>query len=189
MINSIYLDLDETLAATVDAVLAFHNKANPYLDKSNWGKYDLHETVNMEWKAMWKTLPVEFWANIPKFPWADALVYGAKDLVGDDNVYFLTAPVRSEGCYYGKQMWVEKNYPDMVRKTIMTSAKYACVQPDGLLVDDSEKNEKELKEAGKHNNFYLFPNHNNSKAGLVQSLHDNPDLVYSMLRTFIYGLH
>lgn len=189
MIKSIYLDLDETLVATTDAVLEHHNLPNPYLDKANWGRRDLNTLVGRTQEELWHTLDADFWANIPKLPWADILINTAKDIVGEKNVFILTAPIRSVGCCYGKQLWVKKNYPDMTRRTIMTSAKHACVPHDGLLIDDSEQNGRELEEDGKLNNFYLFPDYNNSKAELLQPILDNPKLVDPMIRTFINGLH
>jgi 5'(3')-deoxyribonucleotidase len=182
MIESIFIDLDETIANTVDHFINYHNLKNPYDDRENWGKRSVHELVGADWKEFWRVPGWEVWASIPKLPWADILVESCIEAVGIKNVHFLSSPVRSEGCAYGKQMWVEEHYKELSHQLILARTKHACVDKNSILIDDSEDNELAFKEAGKQSNMWLFPSFSNRKAEIAMLYKITPESVKEVIK-------
>lgn len=168
--EKIYLDLDMTLVDTAGASLAHHGFPDAHKKPENLGKYYLAQLVGMSKENFWAPLTSDFWANIPKLPWCDNLINKSISLVGEENVFFLTSPIFSHGCFAGKFEWVNKNYPHMTENLIIASNKEACVGKDGILIDDAEGNEKKFKEAGKEFNFFLFPSLGNRKHNQVEGI-------------------
>ena len=52
-----------------------------------------------------------YWASLPSLPGFQQMIEHAQDLVGIDNVYVCTAPVRDKtgGCESGKRQWIADN--------------------------------------------------------------------------------
>jgi 5'(3')-deoxyribonucleotidase len=179
--SKIYLDIDDVLVNCSDGICKFVQRENPYKDQKNWGEREIHVLLDIDWRDMWVNAPWQIWANFEKMPWADKLVEIAIDLVGPDNVYLLTAPVKSEGCCYGKQVWAENTYPNI--PLIIAKEKQACVDNDSVLIDDSIKNKERFFEDKKENNFILFPSYGNMLAGLVDTFTQNLNLMEAYIRT------
>lgn len=171
----IYLDIDDVLADCSGGICKFTNRKNPYDNKANWGNREIHELVNIDWQDMWVKPSWEVWAGFELLPWANTIVDTAISLVGTSNVFLLTAPVISEGCCYGKQVWAINNYPDL--NIIITKEKQVCVDSNSFLIDDSVKNEKRFINDNKENNFLLFPSYGNRLANLVDSFKADLNLV------------
>lgn len=184
----IYIDIDDVLADCSGGICKFVGRKNPYDNKENWGEREIHELVNMDWQDMWVKPSWEVWAGFELLPWANTIVKTAISLVGQSNVFLLTAPVVSEGCCYGKQVWANNNYPDL--PLIIAKEKQACVDTNSFLIDDSVKNEERFINdlsvgntiKNKKNNFLLFPSYSNRLANLVDSFKIDLNLVEHYIR-------
>lgn len=180
--KKIYLDIDITLADTAAYAFKWHEHPDYYQDPKNHGIYDTSDLAGMGWSEFWRELSTDFWANIPKLPWADLLIQAAVDAVGEENVYLLTSPINTPACYYGKHLWVENYMPNFVRRLIITPAKEACVGFDGLLIDDAEHNEQAFADTGKESNFWLMPALLNRKSELALVLYDHPEIISDVIK-------
>jgi len=176
MKSNLFLDLDDVILDTSNYAFEFHGVKSPYLDKQNIGKRKIHKLVGMSWQKFWGDLPFEFWANIPKMPWADDLIKLAVEYFGD-NVFFLTSPIRTAACAGGKMEWCEKTYPALSPNLVIAHPKWVLVDEEGLLIDDSYFNEKDFKEKDKGDSFDLFPSLQNRFYEQAVLYRANPKLV------------
>ena len=84
----------------------------------------------------------EFWAEMPKFSWADRIVDLFERQFGDDWI-FLTKGFLHPSSLSGKYKWIEKHYPQHLEKLhiCLGRTKYtACDGPDSFLLDDARYN-------------------------------------------------
>lgn len=185
--KKIYLDIDLTLADTATYALKWHDHPDYYQDSKNHGIYSTHDLAGMGWREFWSELPTDFWASVPKLPWADFLIQASIDAVGEENVYLLTSPIDTPNCYYGKHLWVLSNMPNFIRRLIITPAKEACVGADGLLIDDAEHNQHSFDAAGKSGNFWLMPSLSNRKSDLALNLYKYPEIISDVVKVLTAG--
>lgn len=176
----LYLDLDDTLLDTTNYLLQWHKKPFIFDDVKNCGKRNIHDAINMSHHDTWEALPVEFWETIPWTPWGKEMLKVAEKYFGDE-VYLLTSPIPNGVCSMGKQLWVNKNLPKYKNKMIIGHKKYACVQSNGLLIDDSYTHEQKFIERGKRDSFFLFPSYQNNLHPIVGSMYKNPELAVNMI--------
>jgi len=176
----IYIDIDDVLADCSGGICKFVGRENPYNNKENWGNREIHELLNIDFQDMWVKPSWEVWAGFELLPWANTIVQTAISLVGVSNVFLLTAPVVSEGCCYGKQIWKINNYPDI--QMIIAKEKQACVDSNSFLIDDSVKNEERFINDNKKNNFLLFPSYSNRLADLVDNFKTDLNLVEQYIK-------
>lgn len=175
--KKIFVDIDDLLTQTSKAAFDFHGVADPFLNnKALLGKRQIHKIVGMSWQSFWGNLPFEFWATIPKMPWADQLVDLAIKHFGLENVFFLTSPIRTASCAGGKMEWCVKTYPKIAPNLVIAHPKWALVGQDGLLIDDSYSNEEEFTKSGLRDSFYLFPSLQNKRYELAVLYQTNPEL-------------
>lgn len=181
--KQIFLDLDDTLLDTTQAAYEFHGFQNIYkTHPGSRGKRNVHKHVNMDFKDFWHTLPTEFWANIPKYLWADDIVREARCKYGVPNVFILTSQVPNAACTSGKQLWVNKNWPELTQNLIMSRNKHDLVGPNSILVDDSYNHHLEFKNKGQEENFCLFPSYQNELHDMAQMFQAKPHLPIKYLR-------
>lgn len=152
--------MDEVLANTIDYLCKIKDVPNPYLKKENLGVRSLHTLLKIDWQDLWMNLDIDFWANIPLYPWAQDLINFC-ELMCPNEVYFLTSPVPDGVSSSGKQLWVNRNFPKYMGKLIVAHAKHAVVDNYSVLIDDSEFNEQKFLEDNKIYNFILFPSEGN----------------------------
>ena len=122
----------------------------------------------------------EFWVKLPEYSWSKELIKKCFNLVGPENVFILSAPSRGESCK-GKFNWIEKNYPEMGDRYVLTPHKYLCAQ-DSVLIDDSDWKIDSFVEAGGHG--IVFPQEWNSQHGNVGN---RVKYVYSELERILNG--
>ena len=72
-----------------------------------------------------------YWSSLPSLPGFQQMIEHAQDLVGVDNVYVCTAPVRDEtgGCESGKRQWIADN------TSIPADQVYVTENKPGVLAD------------------------------------------------------
>ena len=72
-----------------------------------------------------------YWSSLPSLPGFQQMIEHAQDLVGVENVYVCTAPVRDKtgGCESGKRQWIADN------TTIPASQMYVTEDKPGVLGD------------------------------------------------------
>lgn len=182
-----YLDMDDVLLMTTDYAFKYHGVESPFSNPENCGTRNVHSSVGMTWETFWHDLPQEFWESIPKMDWCDDIVREFESYFGDD-VYLLTSPIPNGVCSAGKQIWVNNFMPKYKAKLITAHKKYACVGTDGILLDDSYKNENKFNKAGKAGNFYLFPSYQNRLWPIMGSLLKNPRLAVDMVSSKLESL-
>ena len=81
-----------------------------------------------------------FFENLQLMPGAEELVAFAREAVGSNNVYILTAPIQgSEFCEPEKQKWVEQKFGIERSHFICDPEKATYAAPNHILIDDNEK--------------------------------------------------
>ena len=79
-------------------------KRDNKLEMTKWEKL----IKNFQFKPI--TNNMDYWANLEKAEGCDELVKGCRDLVGNENVYILSAPINNdEGSYQGKMEWLKNS--------------------------------------------------------------------------------
>lgn len=131
-----FLDLDSVLVDFISGALkalGVNNYTIP-LNESNMEKWPgVNCTTEQFWLSIDKT-GEDFWAELEKYDYADELVSVCKSF---GEVFFLTSPSRNPKCLSGKLIWVQKHFPELQRKIVLTPAKYLCAAPDRVLIDDT----------------------------------------------------
>jgi hypothetical protein len=178
---NIYWDMDDVLLDTTTHLFNFHGIESPFRDPENCGDRSIHKKLGMDWWNLWGKLPQSFWESIPKMEWCDELIEISLELY-PKKVFLLTSPIPDGKCSAGKQLWVNKNLKGFKTELIIAHRKWACVGPDGLLIDDSYKNEEKFKEHNKLKNFHLFPSYQNRLWAEAKNYHSNPQLVVSKMK-------
>jgi len=155
MKKTVFLDLDGVIAnwtkRTVESTFKLNyedvtgfsrEKFIPFItDRTGLTKTNINAKI-------YENDSVDFWTGIEKYYWADELV----TLVNRNSYqwFFLTKPMRSPECYFGKAQWIKKYYPAFFHKLIITpGSKGLCARNlDCILIDDNLKNIEEWVEAG-----------------------------------------
>jgi 5'(3')-deoxyribonucleotidase len=138
----ILLDLDGVLCDLVGPLAAAHNID---LTRHSWpDTYDLTVPIQKPIEKIWAAVEgAEFWAELPKLPWADELV---AFVTKQDEVGILTQVVRDPGCAAGKVRWCQRYYPGL--PITLSTKKVFHAAPGHILIDDYEENEKAWKKRG-----------------------------------------
>ena len=140
-ITRICLDLDDVL---VDFEGALENLwfGHPLEDIEKQGTFWKGITVNEEMRdKMWYLINkggADWWANLKKLPWADALWEAANKAC--DDVIILSSPgdsIAAEVAAQGKVRWSIEEFGHNV--LCLTSRKYMCACEDVVLIDDLDK--------------------------------------------------
>lgn len=155
MSRTMFLDLDGVFVDLHPKVLDLHGLEfdEPSLKPGEWY---LSRNFGMSEDEMWSHYllrEAEFWADLPKTPWADHLFDMVLRYFSKDELCFLTKPLPGSGSAHGKQEWVERNYPGI--PYLIGDGKLHCAGPDKFLLDDADKNIDEFNKAG--GNGILFP--------------------------------
>ena len=86
-----------------------------------------------------------YWASLPSLPGFQQMIEHAQDLVGVENVYVCTAPVKDKtgGCESGKRQWIADNTSIPANQVYVTEDKPGVLGdfPDEecILIDDRKK--------------------------------------------------
>lgn len=99
--------------------------------------------------SFWNMIPRVFWSTCPVSEEYGWLLDACINLVGPDNVCFLTGPTKDPDCLAGKLEWISRNSPDfMHRQYLIGPRKQFCAHPYALLIDDNDANIEKFQEWG-----------------------------------------
>lgn len=128
--KKIFLDMDGVIVDFVGGVCKLVN----YTDSWIPGEYDLAKVLrNNIWDIIDKT-DMEWWSNLDKTTDADAII----NAVEKYDYYICSSPTCSPLCAAGKLLWIQKHYPKLARKYVLTPHKHLLATRDSLLIDDSD---------------------------------------------------
>lgn len=112
---------------------------------------DAHGFRGPDGQTLWDKLTLDWWTGMPA-------IAGAADffmaVTQHAETRFLTAPVLSAECFYGKAQWVQSLLPDegkyALKRLIIASSKdkQYLAGPNRILIDDRQKNIDEWVAAG-----------------------------------------
>ena len=177
---TIFLDLDGILVDFVNGSLKALNISN-YTITPSVNNIEKWEGVNVTKSQFWKAIDAtneHFWADLEKYDHANDLV---KLCESYGEVFILSSPSRNPYCSAGKKMWMDKHFPRLSNKMILTSHKYLCAAPNRILIDDTTAMTDKFTEYG--GTAILLPqlwNKNYSLAGV-----DKVEYVKLFLDTYV----
>jgi 5'(3')-deoxyribonucleotidase len=175
----IFLALDSVLVNFIQGtlkVLGVTNYSIPINEPSMEKWIGVNVTTGEFWKAIDATNE-KFWAELEPYHYAKDLVKVCESF---GETFILTAPARNPYCLAGKKMWIQKHFPRLSGKMIITKHKYLCAAPDRILIDDNNEQIDKFAQFG--GGTILFPqlfNRNHSLAGV-----DKVEYVKLFLETY-----
>jgi hypothetical protein len=101
---------------------------------------------------------VDFWRNLPKYPWADDLVAA---ITAGCKCYILTSIGGGACSATGKIQWLQNHYPELAKSAILTRRKEMLAAPGRVLIDDDPGNCQKWVERGGWG--ILFPHPRNAE--------------------------
>ena len=140
----LYVDLDGVLVNFIDGWMDHYFIMN----RKPVTKWNFGEDYGLNRKDFYRSitsLPISFWSNLSPTPWATELM---KVLVEElkpfeaDKIMFLSHAV-SEDCRVGKQLWVNKHFPNLGDSLITVSdskLKSRFANQHSVLIDDKFEN-------------------------------------------------
>jgi 5'(3')-deoxyribonucleotidase len=156
-IERVFLDLDGCITNFVSGALNALGVTS-YEIPPGEGKIEKWKGIGVSTRQFWKSIDATneyFWADLPKYEWSDQLVQLLEEESGG-NLHVLTSPSRNPYCLAGKMMWIQKWYPKLQRKMILTPDKYLLAKNEShILIDDTEKKCDDFFMAG--GTSLLFP--------------------------------
>jgi len=179
----ILLDIDGVLADFVGHALKLLHKEEVIVDR-----WDFYDQLEMTAKEFWNAIDKaghNFWANIPKLPWADHIIEQLQLNIHDTEhkIILCTSPTNSPYCVSGKIEWIHKNYPQFKDYFIITPCKTLLGGRDNIVIDDNEMNCESFNSMGSHT--VLFPQLWNSNKDLInnriQFFHKRMDCIAKLL--------
>lgn len=149
-----YLDMDGVISAFTAAAWPLFTKGESY-DEKNYKKLGskMEDELGIPPYKFWPTIDragTIFWANMPKFEWADELI----EMLGPKNICICTSPSRAPECVFGKRMWLVNNGYGNLNYSIIKH-KHLMARPGRILIDDTPKKVDKWREAG--GSAILFP--------------------------------
>lgn len=147
----IFLDVDGVVADFASEFYKIHGR--PDLDYRTIPHYDFSDTLGISYEQAWSDPRIacfEFWRDLPKLPWADAVVDLARS---KGQIAFLTQPIREPMCAAGKKAWLDRHYAGL--PFFICDKKKLLAHPGLTLIDDYEKNVNDWNERG--GRAILFP--------------------------------
>lgn len=138
----IFLDMDGVLADFMKSALELHGYPTLFDEPRSKGVWDTASLLGISAREFWKPIDSkeDFWSTISKTTEADELVALAEKEAGRENVCILTAPSKDAKCFLGKQVWIDRYYPQFSRRVIFATAKGFISGDDKILIDDKESN-------------------------------------------------
>lgn len=158
----------------------FDNRERPL----PWNLLGLFPEITDE-KEFISRMNVQFWAELPVYPWAHELVELLERVFGDQLVLCTSAGYLGDDSHYftnsvqGKEKWIVEHFPQFAKKTIFCYKKEYLASPYHVLLDDSEANIKAFTDRGGIG--ILFPQDWN---GLYRYLKNPIKYIRDILETF-----
>lgn len=161
----LYVDLDGVLVDFIGGWMDHHSIEN----RKPVTKWNFGEDYGLDRKDFYKSitsLPISFWSNLNPTTWAFELLRylqqslsQAMDSFGCDKIMFLSHSV-SEDCRIGKQLWVNKHFPQLGDSLITVSdsklkAKFA--NENCTLIDDKFENCVDFAKSGGRSFLFARP--------------------------------
>lgn len=133
-IKMLFVDLDGVLVDFHSELVKLHGIDPNSLSEDEWAEWDNHGP-DRDPRHFWEPLnnvDSEWWANLPKLPWADRLWSACNRFCQD--VVILTSTPRNSCSASGKFQWIEKNLGTY--QALIGRPKFACAQSGHALIDD-----------------------------------------------------
>jgi 5'(3')-deoxyribonucleotidase len=152
---NIFLDMDGVLADFHSAALEAHN-ALGLIDDWPAGQYGIAEVLGISNEEFWKKIEAipNFWNNLE--PLGDGLDLYTHLIAEGHDVYITTTPSLLPACSAAKIEWLNKYLAPNFRHYILTEHKY-LLAPNGVLIDDYDRNCLEFARAGGDSIIYPQP--------------------------------
>lgn len=156
-----FLDLDGVVADFVGHACRKFNLQNPYANADRELPRDIAKLLQVPPAIFWDDLGYSFWSTMPLTPEGSQIYSMVTEAFGIENVCFLSAAVRTDGCTDGKRSWCRKHFPQtplLVSQPAKAGAhvvKAFCAGPGTILIDDCVKNTGEFSFAG--GRAFLYP--------------------------------
>lgn len=133
---TIYLDMDGVLCDFVTPAMELLDptvvieipRGNPYM--TDW--------YGISHEEFWRRIHsggIAFWENLEKYSWTDDLIEFCESI---SNVYILTSHGGSDRAAAGKCLWIDRHFPRLRNKIIITENKHLLAKPDAILIDDTD---------------------------------------------------
>lgn len=133
-----FLDMDEVFVDLMTPLARIHGVE---FNRATWpADYHLPTTLGKSNEEIWghpHVMGSEFWASLPKTPWADDLFAVLRREFSDD-VCFLSQVVLDPWCAAGKVRWLKQHFPGA--PFLVGDRKVKVAAPGFVLVDDYPKN-------------------------------------------------
>jgi 5'(3')-deoxyribonucleotidase len=174
---NVLLDMDGVIVDFVTSALNVHinrigEEGRRHL---HWptGEYDIPKVPNISIEEFWEKIEEtsHFWLNLQPYPWHKTLIDAVKRIARGTVLFCSSPTTHAPSSATGKVEWLQRVYGDgdsdpcvgheeRIKNFILTSQKWALASPSTVLIDDSDKNCKEFRNAG--GAAILFPRHWNS---------------------------
>ena len=142
-IKRVFIDMDGVLSDFVGGVKKLFD-----VDEIDWSiSSDIIQHFQIPPKVFWKACDYNFWRNLEKTFFADALVSFLGKTFGYDKMCIVSKPCMSMGCMDGKRDWLQHHYP-MIKKHLFGNAREYLASCDAILIDDFEKNCNKFRDNG-----------------------------------------
>jgi len=158
-----FLDLDGVLADYYGGICRVFG-LDPWPFKCRLGDWNFFtgKPLNQTNETVAPLMDRDFYANLDLLPDAKKIVERAEWAYRGD-VYFLTSPWDTPGCFDGKLAWVKKHFPKYAKRMLVGSPKEACSHPGAILFDDSPANCQSFRESKFGGESFLVPRPWNEK--------------------------
>lgn len=112
-------------------------------------KWDYFKDWGIDEDQFWEPINAvgrEFWATLPKLPWADDLIAMVEEI--DPDFHICTKPSLRPDCMAGKLDWLQRQFGTRFRRYIFAPNKTPLAAPGRILIDDSDDNNRSWLLAG-----------------------------------------
>lgn len=128
--------MDGVIANFVAGMCTVHNKHNPYVDRNNFGEFDMAKILRIPPVEFWSKATTRFWQTLPLMPDAKEIVEMCEAVA---DVCILSSPPDGEAML-GKYLWIQRHFPQFKRKFLFGPAKEWASNGKTILVDDYDVN-------------------------------------------------
>lgn len=154
--KSILLDMDGVICDWITPTAKLFGFSDEQIDNWQRGNYAIENHMKVEERKVWERIDLEgedFWTNLPETPWARNLYEGCLNIA---PTFFLTCPSHNPISLSGKVKWLQKFTNDKrFNRYLIGRPKFLCANNRNVLIDDSERNVKEMIDYG--GKAILFP--------------------------------
>lgn len=139
-----HVDMDGVLVDFISGALRAHGMEglvnhNP----------DVYEDMGISKTQFWAKLQGhEFWRDLEWMEDGELIWRQLLLSCEPQQVVLLTSPAPVAGCMEGKRLWVQRHMPDHLATLTLTRFKAQVAAPGRMLIDDSDRNCDEYRDAG-----------------------------------------